>query len=1527
MKPIIKSGLNVFIVVLMFFSCLNAFSQTGCGNNQNGGTTPPPPPNPPSGPPDPINAFTADEYRVIRDLQVWGSVGQAPLEWTRYAHSRVTPGQEWFGDGHHWRHSYQWEMADWGGTPAQINLNYPDGSAYLFTQVSSTQWNGPVGCTDILYENGKDFYLQRQNGFVYHFTRTTSNGNNTYLMTDFCDSIGNSTTLAYDSSNRLTTVTEPGGRTLTVHYANYNVTVRATGLLSFITSTPVPNQWNEIDLTWNPGTARYLTYTGPTNGYCDIAELQYIDTNGQVIAGTPLGTGPAGSLDTDYTKAFDGNTSTYADMADATGGFVGLDLGANNTAVVAKIRFYPRSGYESRMAPTDNSFGAFGISSIFPAVTTVISEVDSSDGRSVVYNYGAYNDSTLPYNYEVLNSVSYDDGTQATYTYSQIFPSTQPMITAFDDPRFIAGPLFKSRTVYYKESVFGAVQYQEGYDTGDIVTTIGIKNNDIEMPTATYGNGGVDTFCYSNGFVPYGMEYAHIDTLGRTTSYTYDANGFLATETDPLNHTTTTSNSVYGNPLQITHPDGTTRTWTRDSRDLPLTMTDERGHTKTWTRDAFHRITRIDYPDGGYETFTYNSFGEVLTHRLRNGGSESFSYGTTGLMTSKTDAVGQTWNYTYDSHDLLASVTDPNNHTTSYIYNLQGLVTQITYPDSSTTTYTYNAYGKKTGETNEIGKTISYTCDQYQRLNSVTDPLGRVTQTVYRNTDYMKYPSKLILPSGKTTVFTYDTEWNELSKTNGYSTSDAATTNYVYDNANRLDSVTDPRGKTTSFTYDSRNRKLTSTDPLSHTASYTYDGTNNVLTITRPDSGVTTNTYDSLNRLLTSTDPKGETTIDTYDTSGNLLTTTDAKGNTYSFGYDTLNRRTSLTYPDSTVESYTYDPAGNLQTYTTRAGQVKTLVYDNRNRVTSYTWSDGTPGVSYTYDAAGRLLTLSNSVSTLTYTYDDANQQLTETQNVNGSAGPMTLTYSYNLDSKRVGILYPGGKSLAYSYTNRNQIASIQDTIAGSNVALYQYDTSGNRISKTLANGVTTTSTYDDANRLLLLQSTEGTTTIARFDYGYDSVNRRTSEQRDQTTTDNYTYDAVDQVTGVNYGLTTATNSVPTRTVAYVYDAVGNRTSVTDNGATTSYSASVTNEYTTEGGTALTSDANGNLTGRKGWGYTYDAQNRLTGASNGATIATFAYDPRNRIVQRIISGTTTQYLVYDGWSLIEERGITDAVLTTYVHGAAIDEMLSKTDATSGTVYYLHNGLGSVTHLTNAVGAILEKYTYDVYGTPTITDGSGNPLSATAYNNRFLFTGREYIAALNLYDFRNRFYSPELGRFLQTDPLRFDAKDINIYRYCHNNPVNLKDANGEFIFVFIAIGLAAWGGYEAGGALYNFFSSVQNSMDTNEQVAQARADMIENQTQASADNYQQALQQGVNDVNNAANAGANLPGTGMQGPPDTPSDSPADAAANLINRAEKAINDNNDTTNSGDNSGSNNNLNPNDNGILGPDDDDECFSNW
>jgi RHS repeat-associated protein len=150
--------------------------------------------------------------------------------------------------------------------------------------------------------------------------------------------------------------------------------------------------------------------------------------------------------------------------------------------------------------------------------------------------------------------------------------------------------------------------------------------------------------------------------------------------------------------------------------------------------------------------------------------------------------------------------------------------------------------------------------------------------------------------------------------------------------------------------------------------------------------------------------------------------------------------------------------------------------------------------------------------------------------------------------------------------------------------------------------------------------------------------------------------------------------------------------------------------------------------------------------------------------------------VWDGWSLIEERDVSGNLLAKYVHGPMIDEVLMKAD-TASVVFHHHDGLGSTVALTDATGSVVESYSYDAFGRPSIFDSSFTLQPSSLFSNRSLFTGREWVEEADLYDYRNRAYSAELGRFLQTDPIRFDAGDVNLYRYVFNILTSGRDPMG------------------------------------------------------------------------------------------------------------------------------------------------------
>lgn len=152
--------------------------------------------------------------------------------------------------------------------------------------------------------------------------------------------------------------------------------------------------------------------------------------------------------------------------------------------------------------------------------------------------------------------------------------------------------------------------------------------------------------------------------------------------------------------------------------------------------------------------------------------------------------------------------------------------------------------------------------------------------------------------------------------------------------------------------------------------------------------------------------------------------------------------------------------------------------------------------------------------------------------------------------------------------------------------------------------------------------------------------------------------------------------------------------------------------------------------------------------------------------------------VFDDWKPIGEFDEWNNFQAWNVYGPGADEILLRQMVTIGYTIFLLDRHGNVAFLVNNDGVVLENCTYDVFGQPTITiTESGQKLPSSWYHHDFLFQGREYIAPLGIYDFRNRYYRPELGRFIESDPKGFDAGDMNLFRYCGDDPVDLSDPTG------------------------------------------------------------------------------------------------------------------------------------------------------
>lgn len=197
----------------------------------------------------------------------------------------------------------------------------------------------------------------------------------------------------------------------------------------------------------------------------------------------------------------------------------------------------------------------------------------------------------------------------------------------------------------------------------------------------------------------------------------------------------------------------------------------------------------------------------------------------------------------------------------------------------------------------------------------------------------------------------------------------------------------------------------------------------------------------------------------------------------------------------------------------------------------------------------------------------------------------------------------------------------------------------------------------------------------------------------------------------------------------------------------------------------LTYDANGNLAGWAGTSFAHDSQGQLTNVTTGGQSTGYQYDYRRLRVSGGSGASPSGYTYDAAGNLFEISNPTGPV--QYVYGDRIDDVvLLRSD---GDLYALvTDHLGSVVAILNGSGNVEATYDYSPFGKTTVTgDPKGNTLG---------FTGRE-IGAGGLYYYRNRWYSPELGRFLEPDPIGLAGWDLNLYRYVGNEPLRWLDPWG------------------------------------------------------------------------------------------------------------------------------------------------------
>lgn len=1347
-----------------------------------------------------IDVYSKNFKRTVDDVVIPSSAGSYPLKFSRTYNSKDL--SDWENDllpsgalgnsmGADWRHSYSMAVGSWhnsAGTQEGEGFVFPDGRLIpqgggecpLDLPPMEERWDGTAQIWR-MPDGGK---IHLGHGWSY-------SGVVGVAVDQITDPYGQITTVSHypvsqscpncDKQNRIYRVTEPGGRYLefTYHPAGQNDPV-GLGLIKHVEAYDSNGTTMGISAEYHyqvDSGRHYLNQVDYSDGTQAVYTWDFSGNGARLVsADDPHFDGPMRHIE--YHQDDPDNPTYVGEYEHWTS--------SSNFTLVTKVS---KSGTGYRTETRGD--GATRVFKYFVNNIGHCSPGENMPLRALLPPFHGFLDYFEDFNHKRTTLTYYTDDREESYRHIKTVKDANGNITEY----------IRNYTGTYGS---WAITKIISHPAGTNIATCGGNSNPCNHPF---------------------VEQSFVPDPNSTNHYKYPY--YLATRTalrEPGDapHTTSFTRNAFNhatNPNavnRIDYPDGAFETFVYNAKGQVTTHQLKNGAYEHFEYDSQWRLTKKWNPTPNASpvandpktTFSYYGPGDhpAWSGRIK---TETFPPNESAYQASKT--------YEYDrafvSETEFGFATNSGSETSG-----RGLVTKITHADGTYQQFRHNIYGDKIWEKNELGQRTVFTYDKYGRVTSVKDPLNNQRQTSYLKWSQLSsyvttssMPFIMTLASGKQTYLYYDDDWRKTQVTQAPGvTGQEATATFTYDDAGNLKTETNPRGKTTTHFYDFLNRVIHTDDPMvsaspvphqnanGHTVSYTYNSRGNKATDLRANGQLIEYLeYDAMNRLKKIKTWRDATTADirelTYDLAGNIQTRKDERGKIYTYGYDASGRKTSLEYPDDTTDQWTFDNAGNPHTYTTRAGQTLTRIFDNRNREIANSWDDeNTLGVYKDYDAAGRLLTEMTDQTCISYTYDTAGRLTSETQQTAPDFSAAAVIYHYadganGTDGNRSRVDYPYGHYATYGYTGRNQVGSIFSEMA---TADYTYDLNGNEGARTLDNGASESCTYNAVDRLTQLNHVKSSASFSKFDYTHNRVNdclTRTETIGTGAVLDQYAYDLDDQVTEARYNFNSQ-NNTQDRLCGYVYDPAGNRSSMTDSVAgSMSYSVNDLNQYTSAGGASLQYDSNGNLTSQSGWTYEYDAQNRLFRITGHNQAYGFVYDSRNRCVARqtlepagLNAGwevVSSKFFYYDGWDLIEEHTDRGDLIAAYLHGVRADEMIAKFEPENGTVYYHTDAEGSVVALTNTSGTVVERYTYDIFGKPKIKNGNGTVISGTAYGNRFLFTGREWLADLELYDYRNRVYSAEFGRFLQTDPKSFDADPSNLYRYCGNDPIDKTDPMG------------------------------------------------------------------------------------------------------------------------------------------------------
>jgi len=548
-----------------------------------------------------------------------------------------------------------------------------------------------------------------------------------------------------------------------------------------------------------------------------------------------------------------------------------------------------------------------------------------------------------------------------------------------------------------------------------------------------------------------------------------------------------------------------------------------------------------------------------------------------------------------------------------------------------------------------------------------------------------------------------------------------------------------------------------------------------------------------------------------YNRLGEMIEVKDQAGTVHAYDYDKLGRllHDRVTLPDgSTVD----DTVLRIS----REYEVRGML----SKVTSY-------------DAAES----GNVVNQVELAYNDFAQLASDAQAHNGiveSGVSPEVSYEYANGStntiRPTWIKYPNARQLDYDYSGMDdalsRITGIEEHTGGATLAGYtrlglnqivklSYPEPAADMTFIAQSGEPVGDAGDQYTGLDRFGRVEDIRWIGeeghveRVQHGYDRAsNKRWRKNLVATSGQDefYNYDDLYQLTELQRGNLnnnrTAIAGIAAKQEDFTYDPAGNwQNYLTKVAGTTSLDQNRTHNKANEtwqidgSNASVAYDPAGNMVRMPKVGdwstaqtLTWDAWNRLVKIEQGASaIATYAYDGLFRRTKKIVSGNTRHFYYSSQWQIVEERlGSSTSADRQFVWGLRhVDDLVLRDGfspssvfgppSSSERLYAIHDTM-HVTGITDASGAVQERYGYDAFGNTRVLSPNFTLLTSSAFDWETRFRGYRWDSESGLYHVRHRYLHGGLGRWLSRDPIEVDEV-FNLYGYVFNSPLNWLDRSG------------------------------------------------------------------------------------------------------------------------------------------------------